>query len=275
MYYYHRKAILAYYFFFYFILFLFFSFNNMLLSQYQPIFFNYNRDLSELFIIATGLPRWMIAHPWSFKIADTLIFTLPVLIIFCSLYAKRWLIYTGICFTFFLILYFLLGNVFLQYHLEPYVSYVLLSLLFITRDESKFYGILSLGRYYFLYIFFSAAIWKIARGSIFNPHEMSAILLTQHNDIVTGPCNTFNCRIYQYLIDHPLVSYLLFLSGTLLELFFVIGFFTKKFDRLLLVLAILFLAVDHLLMRIPYWAIMVSGITLLINTKNKTVKPLI
>ena len=64
------------------------------------------------------------------------------------------------------------------------------------------------------------------------------------------------------LIEFPLLSYTLYLIATLLELSFLIGFFTKKYDKWLVVLAIVFVFFDQQVMRIPYWAMLISVIPL-------------
>jgi hypothetical protein len=257
-----KTALLKVYFLFYYIVFLFFFINHRLLSQVQPILFNYNRDLSELLLIAAGLPRFMIGHPWTFFLADALLYLLPVPLLIYAVRKGRFSSPLGIAFSLFIAVYLLLANIFWQNDHEPFVLYILLSFAFLTNREERFYALLKGARYYFLYIFFSAAIWKIARGAVFNVEEMSNILLIHHSELLSGNGASAAARCYVYLIDHPGLSWLFYLGGVLLELSFAIGFFTRRFDRVLLGLAILFVTADLLLMRIPYWTILLGGVTL-------------
>jgi hypothetical protein len=257
-----KTALLKVYFLFYYIVFLFFFINHRLLSQVQPILFNYNRDLSELLLIAAGLPRYMIGHPWTFALADALLYLLPVPLLIYAVRKGRYSLPLGIAFSLFIAVYLLLANIFWQNDHEPFVLYILLSFAFLTNREERFYMLLKGTRYYFLYIFFSAAIWKIARGAVFNVAEMSNILLIHHSELLSGNGTSVAARCYVYLIGHPGLSWLLYLSAVGLELSFVIGFFTRRFDRVLLGLAILFVAADLLLMQIPYWTILLGGVTL-------------
>jgi ABC-type dipeptide/oligopeptide/nickel transport system permease subunit len=55
------------------------------------------------------------------------------------------------------------------------------------------------------------------------------------------------------------------LSATLLELSFIAGFFTKKYDRLLLALVVIFLVMDHLIMRITYYEIAPLALTFMFS----------
>ncbi len=216
----HKKKIVACYFISYYLCILFLAYNHMLLWQYRPIFFTYSRDLPELFIIATGLPKFMISHPWAFLVSDILLFAVPLMLLIYFFKKGKFSPPIGILFTLYTGLYFLIANIFLQYHEEPYLVYFVFSFLFIVNREDKFYSILSLCRFYFLYIFFSAAIWKIFRGAVFNLPEMSNILIFQHNDVLNTDCHSFFCRVCYYLIDHPAVSYLFYAAGVLLEVFF-------------------------------------------------------
>jgi hypothetical protein len=57
----------------------------------------------------------------------------------------------------------------------------------------------------------------------------------------------------RYLVQHPAISYAFYAAACLLELSFVIGFFTKKYDRRLMVAFFVFLVMDYLVMRIIYF----------------------
>jgi hypothetical protein len=270
-----RSFLLAIYFLFYYAVLLGFFIDDRLLSQYHPIFFNYNRDLTELSLIATGIPRYMIAHPACFAVADILAFLLPLPLIFREVRHKpqdiqdiqdiRFFPWPGIAFFCYLSLYLLLDDIFWQIHHEPFILLLLLALVWTTDQTDRFYLILKACRFYFLYIFVSAAIWKIARGSIFNGEEMSRILLLHHTDLLTGDCTSLTCRTYSWLIAHPAISQALYMAGAMLEASFILGFFTRRRDRLLIALAILFVIADLLVMRIPYWTVLLGVVPLWIR----------
>jgi hypothetical protein len=253
-----RNLLLLIYFMFYYVVLLGLFLDHRLLSQYQPVFFNYNRDLTELFLIATGLPRWMIAHPAAFAIADCAAFLLPLPLLIYVGRKGRFSLLAGIVFLATLALYLLLADIFWQVHHEPFVLFLLLALAWTTNRPGRFYTILVACRYYFLYVFVSAAIWKLARGAVFNGQEMGRILLLHHTDLLTGPCNSLTCRTYSWLIDHPVLSQALYIGGALLEASFLTGLFTRRWDRWLIALAVIFVIGDLMLMRIPYWPILLG-----------------
>ena len=264
-----RRLFLTAYFGFYYAFLLGFCLESRLLSQYHPIFFNYNRDLTELALIATGIPRWMIAHPFSFTVADALAFLLPLGILLLSIpplvnsgKKRRFFAVFWVIFALNTAFYLLLADIFWQVHHEPFILFFLLALAFTTNRSDRFYLLMSGCRYYFLYIFASAVLWKIARGAVFNGEEMSRILLLHHADLLTGTCTSLSCRIYAWLIIHPPVAQSLYVAGALLEAAFLIGFFTRRFDRWLIVGAVVFVIADLLVMRIPYWTILLGTLTL-------------
>jgi glycosyltransferase involved in cell wall biosynthesis len=257
-----KKLLLTVYFCFYFAVFLFLGIGHRTLLQVHPVFFHYNRDLAELMLIGSGLPRFMIAHPVCFAFADTLGFMLPIPLLGYAFRKDRFSPLLGWIFCAYVTLYLLLADIFWQIHHGPFILYVLLSFAFLTNREDRFYFILRGCRYYFLYIFVSAAIWKTVRGAAFEGQEMSNILLHQHIDLLSGDCQTGLCRFYAWLIGHPGISQGLYIGAVFMESVFVVGFFTRRFDRLLLGLAILFVAADLLVMRIPYWTLLLGGITL-------------
>ena len=260
-----KKTLLTVYFACYYAVFLFFFIDSRLLSQYQPIFFNFNHDLTEFLLIVTGIPKWMIAHPASFLCADLLALLAPAALLGFYISKGRFSLFLGVLFSFLLGFYLLLADIFGQVHHEPFILYIFLSVVFWTNSEKSFYTLLSGCRYYFLYIFVSAALWKLLRGAVFNGEEMSRILLLHHSDLLSGTCDSLSCRVYYFLIGHPALSWWLYFGGVLLEGSFIIGFFTRRRDKVLLGFAVLFVAADLLVMRIPYWTILMGAVTLWIG----------
>ncbi len=265
-----KKLLLTVYFCFYFAVFLFLGIGHRTLLQVHPVLFYYNRDLAELMLIGSGLPRFMIAHPASFAFADTLAFLLPIPLLGYAFTKDRFSPFLGWVFFVYLTLYLLLADLFWEIHHGPFILYILIALAFVTNREDRFYFILRGCRYYFLYIFVSAALWKTVRGAVFDGHQMSHILLLQHIDLLTTDCQTALCRFYAWLIGHPPIAQGLYIGAIVMESVFTVGFFTRRFDRLLLGIAVLFVAADLLVMRIPYWTLLLGGITLWMDKGRRT-----
>lgn len=138
--------------------------------------------------------------------------------------------------------------------IEGLVCWFLLPIIFVFKTERVFYYGLNAMRYIFLIIFFSAGLWKIRAGGIFNIEQMSAILLLQHSSYITADPGNWFSKFIIYLVNNTWLSYAIYLMATLAEIAFIIGFFTKKFDKLLIVLLTLFVVFDLFLMRINYFS---------------------
>gem|GEM_PF-2959832 len=61
-------------------------------------------------------------------------------------------------------------------------------------------------------------------------------------------------QLIKYLINHTLLSFVLYWLVILAELLFLIGLFTKKYDKLLLWILIGFIVFDYFLMEINYFS---------------------
>lgn len=152
--------------------------------------------------------------------------------------------------------------------IESFTAWLLFPLLLLMPTISSFYFVLNGLRYFFLFVLSSAAIWKFVQLGIFNTEEMSGVLLYQHKEyLVTSP-NAFYATFIYWLINHPTLSFTLYAVATALELIFIVGFFTKKMDPYLILLFLLFIVMDLLIMRIPYWEISPFVLTLIYSKYN-------
>jgi hypothetical protein len=120
-------------------------------------------------------------------------------------------------------------------------------------------------RYFLLFFFTSAAVWKFVQGGIFSIEQMSGILLFQHKEYLTSSPHSWYASFIYWLIKHTYISYSLYFAATILELSFAIGFFTKRYDRFLTGASILFLLADVFFMRIPYWDVAPFLLTLIFS----------
>jgi hypothetical protein len=120
-------------------------------------------------------------------------------------------------------------------------------------------------RYFFLFFFASAGIWKLVQHGAFNSEQMSGILLYQHKEFLTSSPEKWYSYFIYWLINNQGTSYFLYLAGTVIELLFIFGFFTKKFDKWLIGGFLLFLCFNAVIMRIHYWEMTPFLLTLLFS----------
>lgn len=227
-------------------------FNGWLLHQLKPVFFFNRLDFSLNILFLTGIQQTVIKN-YSFQyVLDSLFLLLPLLMVF-SVNGKKQ-VYLALLNSVFNIIYALTLSSVTPLSIEGFVGWIFLPLLFIFSTERGFYFSVQIIRYIFILIFFSAGLWKIRAGGIFNMEQMSATLLIQHAAYITQAPTDWFTRCINYLVIHKELSYLLYLISTIAELVFVIGFFTRKFDKILILIFLIFILFDFLLMRINYFS---------------------
>ncbi len=229
----------------------------------QPVFAAEEHELVYHLFLKSGIAQFITAHVWASIAFDLSLFALPIFLI---LYFNRWL---AICFTLLALVYFLSFNIIAVHHYHGLVGLLLISIPFWFTDEKKFMLAWEGVRYYLLYIFASAALWKVVRGSAFSTEQMSLILKSQQLDYLLQHPATFKSQVVSYLIANPATAHLLLLANTFLQLSFFAGFFTKRFNRLLLFAAIFFSIANYLLMGIASFELLILCLTLLDWSKIK------
>ena len=197
----------------------------------------------------------MVIHtPWLQILFDGLFFLIPLLMFSCCIANYKLQYQLAVLTAVFNLIYAILLSSLSPLSIEGYVGWIMLPIVLAFRNETSFYYALQSMRYFFLLIFFSSAGWKIRAGGIFNTEQMSAILVNQHAAyLVEEPGNWF-AKFIRYLIVHKQLSYIIYLLATLSEFVFVVGFFTKRFDRLLIVIFVAFVLLDYFLMGINYFS---------------------
>lgn len=156
----------------------------MLLYQQQPVFIYNTPDVVSWLFLLTNIPQWLIATK-HFLLFDVVYYTAPLFLL--SVYRKPKLVPIAT-------LYVLIVNwIYLQaYFLYPISSYtifvvwLIFPLIFLINNEKLFSLLFEGLRYFFLYFFLSAGIWKLRNGGIFNQQQLSAILLDQHKEMLTN-----------------------------------------------------------------------------------------
>ena len=250
----HRKQFAVFYFIIFALGFFWLFFNDTLLHQLRPVFFLNRLDVSVNFLLLTNLHKAIINSP-GLQTAFDLIYILLTILLCITVYINnKWQYWLAIAVIVFNFIYAILLSILSPYSIEGFVGWLLLPLLFAFKSDKAFYYLLNLMRYFFILVFFSAALWKIRTGAIFNMEEMSGILARQHIAYITASPEDWFSKLVTYLVTNWRLSYFLYLGATLIEFIFCIGFFTKRYDNLLIIIFIVFLLFDFLLMKINYFS---------------------
>lgn len=227
---------------------LFRFYQGLLLSQlHQAPFISVKADNVFWLYHAMQIPQFILAHPFLVFALDFTWLILAFLGIFKI--HNRWL-NSLLCLLVFN--YFITYNSISTHHEHLLVGLLFFVPLLLVRDKSNFVLIFAGIRYYVLFILFSAWLWKLYRGSLFTPNQMSEILKHQHIDYLISYPEAYFSNFIRYLIAHPSLSNLLWYGAWFIELVFILGFFTRRFDKLLGSLFILFFIMDYLLMQLCF-----------------------
>ncbi len=250
----HRKKIAAFYFICFALCYGWYYLHGLLLHQLSPVFFLNKLDITVNLVLLTNLHTAVINNPVLQVVLDSLYFLLPLSLFISCLAGYKLQYILAIATSAFNLVYAILLSTMSPLSIEGFTGWIMLPLVFAFKNERSFYFILQTMRYFFLLIFFSAALWKIRAGGIFNTEQMSAILLKQHAAYLVGSTGEWYVGFINYLVSHKILSYCLYLAAALAEFVFIIGFFTKKYDRLLIIIFLAFALFDYFLMGINYFS---------------------
>ncbi len=248
----HKKQYALFYLLCFVLSFCWYFYYGLILSKVNPILFVNRLDFTRNILMLTNLQGLLIKYYWLRLLFDITYFLLPFLLTYSVLKDKlycKWIVVFTILFN---MCYGIFIASFTYISLDLYIAWFYVPFVFYPSTTKGFYFSFHSVRFIFLLIFFTAGVWKIRTGAIFNIEQMSGILLLQHKQYLAGnPDNWFSHFIY-FLVTHSYYSYALYLLGTIAELVFIIGFFTKKMDKWLLIAFLLFFISDYFLMRINY-----------------------
>lgn len=224
--------------------------------QYISVLFP-QTEIFYAWIYNSGIIQFLVSHHWTGAVFDIVMFCSPLVFIITL---RRPFI---VLFWLLALIYFIAYNIVTGHHYHGLIGILVITIPFFSKDEKRFNLLWEGARYYILYVFASAALWKILRGSAFYTDQLSNILKAQQLDLLLQNRDSVSAYIASYLIAHPHVGHVVLLGNVLLQLSFALGFFTKKYDRILLVLVVLFTIGNYFVMSIISVEILILAFTLL------------
>jgi hypothetical protein len=242
------------------------------LFQSPPFLFYNKLDFTTWLVMSTGVHKLFLNNKSLCFILELFYCLLPFIYFLTYIRFKRAALFIGWTILLFNVTYALIYCCFPTDSLHGHIALILFPIIFTALSLNMFWLLLNALRYFFLFFFASAGIWKIWQGGVFNINQMSGILIYQHKELLVGSYSSSLLSFYKWLIVHPSVSYLLYLVTVITELFFLVGFFTKKLDRQLIFLYMLFLIADAIVMRIDYWETLPFLLTLFYSKYKMSLK---
>ncbi len=211
------------------------------------------------------IPDVIIYNQTGAVIFDLLLFASCILCILFPL-KNGFAIVFGILFFIYAITY----NTYIVSHSHPLAVTMLINIPFFFKQD-KYWKILWEGmRYYICYLYTISFVWKVFIGKSFFFWEqgINSVKINLVEYLYHFPATSAS-SVYRYLITH---SYLLNIGHILillLEGLMVLGFFTKKYDRQLMIIPILIHGATYFATDVFFMEILV-GIFTFLSLKDMT-----
>jgi hypothetical protein len=139
--------------------------------------------------------------------------------IFAYIFASTYLLHT------------ILFNIFLCHSPHVQIGFVIILWAFCASTDLRFSQWWQAMRYFVCYTFFTAFLWKFNYGSFFQINGGVLFFKEYYSDYLLEYPNAQFSRFTFFLFDHPILLNLAEHFMLLFQPMFIIGFFTKKYDR--------------------------------------------
>jgi hypothetical protein len=242
-------------------------FDYVLLHQlHTPVIWDGGVDLLTYLGLTSGVFKSITGNQWLCYSFDTALLILPLVLVFqpqrrllAMLNFSIWLVY------------FLIYNLYGTHQTHALTGLLLVHIPFLFYQKPSFHWLWNGVRYYTLWIMSSAAAWKIIRGTAFHPQQGKNIYLQNQTGAIIESGIT---PLQSFLLSNEWLLNLSFPLGVILEGLFMVGFFTKRFDRLLVILLILLIAGFRLLADATFFELLILVLPLWYSERvSKTSAP--
>lgn len=223
---------------------------HLMISQlHHPILMRVDLDFTYWLVHLAGIGEWLGSSWYSGFMFD---FALTALCLVTVIFPKRIIfpIITGL----FYLVYCVLLNSYQCWHYHNLITLIVLIVPFCFRSLKTFSLLFAGLRYFVAYIYVSAALWKLFRGSVF--HEGQMQWLIEHNYVdrlaVEGYQLNFLENAMFQLSNYPTLASIALIVGVAMEASFIVAFFTRKFDRYLIVVGVVFHLITAVLVDVSF-----------------------
>ena len=205
-----------------------------------------------------SIPQMLITHSTVTTIFDGTLLLLPIgMIIYPSnkLFPVITWIFWGI--------YFITFGSYFNHHGHSLIGvFFILPPFFIKKSlfHLSWQGV----RYYTCFIYLSAAIWKIARGTAFELTHIQEVLISQNASQLLLIPDALISQLTTIVINYPDLAFIISMAVAISQLSFGIGFFTRKYDFYLIILGLLFHTATYLFMDILFFELCILYLAFLI-----------
>lgn len=208
--------------------------DHAMLSQLEgPVLGNVYKDLTFWLFQGLGVQSTLTGHRMvglAFDVVLTasaaLAVVFPHRVIFPRIYSVA------------ILAYFITHTTYANHHYRPIIGLLVAGLPFLFRSLERTTFMLQAVRYYILFVYTSAGAYKVLRGSWMVHDQMTGIIENTQLELLLAHPDGWHAQLFTWLLLHEWAGWALFFLATVLELTFIIGFFTRRWDVLLFCTAI-------------------------------------
>ena len=228
------------------ILVYFFGTHTLLSQLQQPVFIYSGSDNTFWLLHYLRIPHFFLQHYWAALLFDIAITTSCIVcIILPQQKVCTYITVIGIW-----VLHFCYSSAAGKQYAQ--IGYLLPPIALLVFNQKKFALSWQLIRYWICFLYSSAGIYKMIYGGFFYVHNMSNILKQMNAEWLFFNSNTVQANCIYFLIHHPFCAQLFYQAAVCIETAFIIGFFTKKMDKYLVAILILFHIGNYFLLHISF-----------------------
>lgn len=255
---YQRKLLckLVFAFIFFFLLYYLYS-NTMVHQLHSPVLIFPYVDITYWLFHSLKITEFITHNYFISCCFDVLLFASCVLSFLFP--GKRFFV---IAFFVLYCIYYIIFNSYGTQHTHSKAGILLMPLPFMV-PKKMFYYMWEAMRYFSLFVYADAFLWKLFRVNFLIGDHGSLVIKKNFAAYLYYHPYGFLADMYTWLFKHPGIIQIIFITGFIMEGCFVTGFFTKRFDRYLLVLSILLPVGFRLLSDAFFFELLILSFTLL------------
>ena len=197
-------------------------------------FFSLEVDPAFWIVYLFKIPHFITANHWAGVMADTSIVLLLLWLIINPFNNKIAIL------LFLLLLLFYMTLMGHLAHRNYQFGFFMVMIPFFFKNEANRSYAFETTRYFLLFFYVSAALLKLSNNALAGQEKFSHLLGGQFTPYFLEGNTGMRTAVNLYLINHPAAAYCLYLASFIAETTTIIGFFTKKFDKWIGVILLVF-----------------------------------
>ena len=207
-------------------------------------FFNIEIDPAFWIVYGLRLPQFIVSHYWLGFMLDVSVLALLIALIYKPFNNRLALLLLLLLLIFYLTLMGYLT------HRNYQFGFFMVFIPFIFKKTANRNFAYEATRYFLLIFYTSSAFLKLLNNSLSDVSHLSHAVSTQFTPYFVEGNTGIRTNINLYLINHPAAAYPLYLVSFVAELIPIAGFFTRRFDKWIALLLLVFHFMNWLIMDI-------------------------